>query len=51
VTVAPAVADGFDENQVAGHLEAARTRLRSEVANAVHRRKVPDLLFRIARRA
>jgi ribosome-binding factor A len=47
VTVAPAVAEGFDEGQAAAHLEAARARLRSEVAAAVHRRKVPDLDFRI----
>ena len=32
------------------HIEAARSRLRSEVAAAVCRRKVPDLMFRVARR-
>jgi len=29
------------------HLERARGWLRSEIANAVHRRKTPDLTFRI----
>jgi ribosome-binding factor A len=47
VTVAPAIPDSFDEGQVAAHLEAAGVRLRREVASAIHRRKVPDLLFRI----
>jgi ribosome-binding factor A len=47
VTVTPAIADGFDEEPVAAHLDAAQTRLRSEVAASIHRRKVPDLLFRI----
>jgi ribosome-binding factor A len=49
VTVVPAVVDGFDEQEVARHLDVARLRLRSEVAAAVHRRKVPELTFRIHR--
>jgi ribosome-binding factor A len=47
VTVAPAVADNFDAQASLNHLQAARSRLRGEIAAAVHRRKVPDLLFRI----
>ncbi len=50
VTVAPAVADGFDGGAALARLETAKVRLRREVAAAVHRRKVPDLLFRIATR-
>jgi ribosome-binding factor A len=51
VTLTPAVAEGSGEETVAARLEAARTRLRGEVAAAVHRRKVPDLLFRIVPRS
>lgn len=47
VTVTPAIREGFEDETVAAHVEAARSRLRGEVAAAVHRRKVPDLLFRI----
>jgi ribosome-binding factor A len=50
VTVATPAGDEVDGQTVAAHLEAARLRLRAEVAAAVHRRKVPDLLFRIAPR-
>lgn len=32
---------------VLAHLEAARGRLRSEVAGALHRRKTPDLIFQV----
>jgi ribosome-binding factor A len=48
VTVTPAAGYGVDAQTVAAHLEAARQRLRTEVAAAVHRRKVPELLFRVA---
>jgi ribosome-binding factor A len=51
VTVAPVVREGVDESRIAEHLEANRARLRCEVASAVHRRKVPDLCFRIAPRS
>jgi ribosome-binding factor A len=47
VTVAPAVADHFDGQTSLNNLEANRSRLRSEIAATVHRRKVPDLFFRI----
>jgi ribosome-binding factor A len=47
VTVAPAVAEGFDESIAIAHLDSARSRLRTEVAAAIHRRKVPDLIFRV----
>ena len=47
VTVVPAITDRSDEQLIAERLETARLRLRSEVAAAVHRRKAPDLLFRV----
>jgi ribosome-binding factor A len=48
VTVSPASsADPATADRVAGRLEAARGRLRSEVAAAVHRRRAPDLAFRV----
>ncbi len=37
----------LDAATVTAHLERARGLLRSEVATAVHRRKTPDLLFRV----
>jgi ribosome-binding factor A len=39
--------DDSDAATVSAHLEGARGLLRSEVATAVHRRKTPDLLFRV----
>ncbi len=36
-----------DAETINAHLEGARGLLRSEVASAIHRRKTPDLLFRI----
>jgi ribosome-binding factor A len=47
VTVVPAMTDRSDQQLIAGRLETAGLRLRSEVAAAVHRRKAPDLLFRV----
>jgi ribosome-binding factor A len=50
VTVARAPgADDLDPAEVLTHLGRARGRLRNEVAAAVHRRKVPDLTFRVLR--
>jgi ribosome-binding factor A len=48
VTVYSPDMESLDETRINVHLEAARTRLRGEVAAATHRRKVPELLFRIA---
>jgi ribosome-binding factor A len=46
VSLTPPVEPGLAD-QVAGRLERVRGRLRAEVAAAVHRRRVPDLVFRI----
>jgi ribosome-binding factor A len=43
-------ADGLDPAQVVEHLQRATGLLRSEVAAAIHRRKVPLLTFHVARR-
>ena len=52
VTVCPAPsADPAAAAQIAEHLERARGRLRAEVAAAVHRRRAPDLTFRVVDRA
>jgi ribosome-binding factor A len=48
VTVMPPTAGAIAEGEIAACLANARLRLRSEVATAIHRRKAPDLLFRIA---
>jgi ribosome-binding factor A len=42
-TVEPAVPDA----EILGRLERARGRLRCEIAAVVHRRKIPDLVFRL----
>jgi ribosome-binding factor A len=48
VTVAPAPwADPGAADRAAARLEHARSRLRTEVAAAVRRRRTPDLVFRI----
>ncbi len=46
VSLAPS-ADPALADSAAERLERARGRLRAEVAAAVHRRRVPDLLFRL----
>jgi ribosome-binding factor A len=51
VTFVPSVsAATMDLARYLAHLEQARGLLRSEVAGAICRRKVPDLLFRVQRR-
>lgn len=45
VTVLPAVP--LDSAVVREHLEHARGKLRSEAVAAIHRRRAPDLLFRV----
>ena len=46
VTVMPSAgADRLDPSQVHEHLHQAHGKLRSEVAMAIHRRKVPELVF------
>jgi ribosome-binding factor A len=48
VTVAPSPAAGaLDAAQVREHLLQAYGKLRSEVAMAIHRRKVPELVFAV----
>jgi ribosome-binding factor A len=48
VTVYPGPsASGRTTAEVYEHLEQAQGLLRSEVAAAIHRRKVPDLIFRV----
>jgi ribosome-binding factor A len=47
VTVARAAGVTEEVGQIAGRLERARGKLRGEIAAAVHRRKVPDLTFRV----
>src|SRR5260370_1876476 len=48
VTLTPAPSAGpFDPAEVLGRLDAVAGRLRAEVASAIHRRKAPELLFRL----
>jgi ribosome-binding factor A len=47
VTVARAAGAEEEVDQLAARLEQARGKLRSEIAAAVHRRKAPDLTFRV----
>jgi ribosome-binding factor A len=48
VTVAPSpAAEAVEATTVLARLERVRGRLRTEVAAAVHRRKAPDLTFRV----
>lgn len=48
VTLRPTVsAAAATPVEVAGRLEGVRARLRAEVAQAIHRRKAPDLVFRV----
>lgn len=42
------VADGMNPAEAMLHLERARGLLRSIVARAIHRKKVPELAFRLA---
>jgi ribosome-binding factor A len=51
VTVSPSVgAAGADLDAIRRCLERARGRLRGEIAVAIHRRRVPDLTFRVVNR-
>ncbi|HVS35137.1 MAG TPA: hypothetical protein VMS17_06110 [Gemmataceae bacterium] len=48
VSVYPAVPlEGVDPDAILGSLERARGWLRTEVASALHRRRAPDLMFRV----
>ena len=49
VTVAPMLPGPCDPAQVLAHLQQSLGKLRSEVAAAIHRKKVPELAFRVAR--
>jgi ribosome-binding factor A len=48
VTVAPTLPGPFDPAEALCRLNRAAGRLRAEVAAAIHRKKVPDLVFRVA---
>jgi ribosome-binding factor A len=51
VTVSPSLAAAdADLDAIRLHLDRARGRLRGEIATAIHRRRVPDLTFRVVRR-
>ncbi len=39
--------DGMNAGQLTEHLNRARGRLRAEVAAAIHRKRVPELVFRV----
>jgi ribosome-binding factor A len=45
VTVGPTLPGPCDPNQVLAHVHQALGKLRSEVAAAIHRKKVPELAF------
>jgi ribosome-binding factor A len=47
VTLGPSLPGPFDPTQVLVHLERALGKLRYEVAAAIHRKKVPELAFRV----
>ncbi len=51
VTLVPAVSAGDESlEQLAQRLETFHGKLHSAVAAAIHRRKAPDLVFRVLRR-
>jgi ribosome-binding factor A len=47
VTVGPALPGPVDPAQVLAHVQEAVGKLRSEVASAIHRKKVPELTFAV----
>jgi ribosome-binding factor A len=47
VTVGPTLPVPCDSTQVLAHLQQAQGKLRAEVAIAIHRKKVPELTFRV----
>jgi len=48
VTVGPTLPGPCDPVEALAHLEQARGKLRGEVAAAIHRKKVPELVFCVA---
>ena len=44
----PETSDAIDAAALVARLENARSYLRSEVASAIHRKRTPDLAFRVA---
>jgi ribosome-binding factor A len=50
VTVSPCVPDA-DLDPIRQALDRAHGRLRGEIASAIHRRRVPELMFRVVRPA
>jgi ribosome-binding factor A len=51
VTLGPTLPGVFDPAQVMAHVHKALGKLRSEVAAAIHRKKVPELTFRVVNTA
>jgi ribosome-binding factor A len=51
VTLAPTLPSPCDPAQVLSHVRQALGKLRSEVAAAIHRKKVPELTFAVVRNA
>lgn len=47
VILAPTLSGPCDPDQVMAHVHAAKAKLKAEVAASVHRKKVPDLTFRV----
>jgi hypothetical protein len=47
VTLGPTLPGLFDPTQVLAHVHKALGKLRSEVAATIHRKKVPELTFRV----
>jgi ribosome-binding factor A len=47
VTVGPTLPGPFDAKQVMAHVQRALGKLRSEVATAINRKKVPELAFSV----
>jgi ribosome-binding factor A len=48
VTVAPTLPGPCDPTQVLSHLQQALGKLKTEVATSIHRKRVPELTFRVA---
>jgi len=51
VTVGPTLPGPCDSAEVLAHMQQALGKLRSEVAYAIHRKKVPELTFRLVTNA
>jgi len=47
VTVSPSLNDACDPLEILEQLSAVHGKLRAEIANSIHRKKVPELTFRV----